>query len=162
MRKWVCEFLKKGFQFNFCFVLISETLFEEIAKLGFGAVLKLHWQVFGFFDHLPSSVDIFYLMNVGKKSTFWTTYPPPLVKLVCERPFAVSSGLFLLCNYFRYTGALFLTFSSSIILLISPFLSILKANTKKRQIDQRTTHKLCVNCVFGVRLRKCIPMHYNV
>ena len=35
-----------------------------------GEVHKLHWQVFDFFDHLPPWVDIFYLINIDKKSTF--------------------------------------------------------------------------------------------
>ena len=37
-----------------------------------------------FFDHLPPSVDIFYLINVDKKSTFLDYLPPPLVNVVCE------------------------------------------------------------------------------
>ena len=39
-----------------------------------------------FFDHLPPSVYIFYGIKVYKKSIFLTTYPPPLVNVVCERP----------------------------------------------------------------------------
>ena len=39
-----------------------------------------------FFDHLPPSVYIFYGMKVYKKSIILTTYPPPLVNVVCERP----------------------------------------------------------------------------
>ena len=40
-----------------------------------------------FFDHLPPSVDIFYLTYmVDKKSKYLTTYPHPLVSVVCERP----------------------------------------------------------------------------
>ena len=39
-----------------------------------------------FFDHLPPFVDIFYLMNVDKKSTFLDHLPPLLVDIVCERP----------------------------------------------------------------------------
>ena len=31
---------------------------------------KLRWQVLSFFDHLPLLVDIFYIIIVGKKSTF--------------------------------------------------------------------------------------------
>ena len=34
------------------------------------AVHKVRWQLIGFFDHLSSYVDIFYLLNVDKKSTF--------------------------------------------------------------------------------------------
>ena len=41
---------------------------------------------FGFFDHLPPSVYIFYGIKVYKKLIFLTTYPPPLVNVVCERP----------------------------------------------------------------------------
>ena len=43
-------------------------------------------KILAFFDHLPPSVDIFYGMNVYKKWTFWTTYLPSLVNVVCERP----------------------------------------------------------------------------
>ena len=41
---------------------------------------------FGFFDHLPPSVYIFCGIKVYKKSIFLTTYPPPFVNVVCERP----------------------------------------------------------------------------
>ena len=36
--------------------------------------------------HLPPSVYIFYGIKVYKKSIFLTTYPLPLVNVVCERP----------------------------------------------------------------------------
>ena len=39
-----------------------------------------------FFDHLSPSVDIFYLIMIDKKPKFLTTYPPPLVNVVCEQP----------------------------------------------------------------------------
>ena len=38
------------------------------------------------FDHLPPSVDIFWLMNVDKNWHFLTTYPPSFVNVVCECP----------------------------------------------------------------------------
>ena len=38
------------------------------------------------FDRLPPSVYIFYGVKVYKKSIFLTTYPPPLLNVVCERP----------------------------------------------------------------------------
>ena len=41
-----------------------------------GYIHKLHWQDLGFFDHLPPSVDIFYLIKVDKKSTFLDYLPP--------------------------------------------------------------------------------------
>ena len=44
---------------------------------------------FGFFDHLPPSVYIFFGIKVYKKSIYLTTYPPPLVNIVCERPLTV-------------------------------------------------------------------------
>ena len=47
-----------------------------------GGVHKLRLQDLAFFDHLPPSVYIFYGMNVYKM----TTYPPPLVNVVCEGP----------------------------------------------------------------------------
>ena len=51
-----------------------------------GGVHKLRLQNLAFFDHLPPSVYIFYGIKVYKKSIFLTTYPPPLVNIVCERP----------------------------------------------------------------------------
>ena len=39
-----------------------------------------------FFDHLPPSVYIFYGIKVYKESIF-DHLPPPLVNVVCERPF---------------------------------------------------------------------------
>ena len=51
-----------------------------------GGVHKLRLQILAFFDHLPPSVYIFYGMEVYKKLIFLTTYPPPLVNIVCERP----------------------------------------------------------------------------
>ena len=51
-----------------------------------GGVHKLRLQNLDFFDHLPPSVYILYGMKVYKKSIFSTTYPPPLVNVVCERP----------------------------------------------------------------------------
>ena len=41
---------------------------------------------FGFFWPPTPCVYIFYGINVYKKSNFLTTYPPPLVNVVCERP----------------------------------------------------------------------------
>ena len=59
---------------------------RDVQIIGLGGVLKLRLQDLAFFDHLPPSVDIFYGINVYKKSIFSTTYPPPLVNVVCERP----------------------------------------------------------------------------
>ena len=47
---------------------------------------KLRLHDLSFSDHLPPSVNIFYGIKVYKKSIFLTTYPPPLVNVVCERP----------------------------------------------------------------------------
>ena len=57
-----------------------------VDKLNLGGVHKLRLQDLAFFDHLPPSVYIFYGIKVYKKSIFLTTYPPPLVNVVCERP----------------------------------------------------------------------------
>merc|ERR1712008_329696 len=54
--------------------------------LTLGGVHKLRLQDLSFFDHLPPSVYIFYGIKVYKKSIFLTTYPPPLINVVCERP----------------------------------------------------------------------------
>ena len=62
-------------------------MFPKIAGSSrLGGVHKLRLQDLAFFDHLPPSVYIFYGIKVYKKSTFLTTYPPPLVNVVCERP----------------------------------------------------------------------------
>ena len=37
-----------------------------------------------FFDHPPTSVDIFYVLNLDKKGNFLTTYPPSVVHVVFE------------------------------------------------------------------------------
>ena len=57
-----------------------------------GGVHKLRLQNLAFFDHIPPSVYIFYDLKVYKKSIFLTTYPPPLVNVVCERPLRVFWG----------------------------------------------------------------------
>ena len=51
-----------------------------------GGVHKQHLQNLSFFDHLPSSVYIFYGIKVYKRLIFLTTFPPSLVNVVCERP----------------------------------------------------------------------------
>ena len=48
------------------------------------------YKIWLFFDHLPPSVYIFYDLKVYKKSIFLTTYPPPQVNIVCERPLRVD------------------------------------------------------------------------
>ena len=55
-------------------------------KTCLGGVHKLRLQDLAFFDHLSPSVYIFYAINVYKKPIFFTTYPPSLVNVVCERP----------------------------------------------------------------------------
>ena len=57
-------------------------------------LISFHWGPFtnyvdkflAFFYHLPPCVDIFYLVNVDQNWYFWTTYPPLLVNVICERP----------------------------------------------------------------------------
>ena len=61
---------------------------------------------FGFFDHLPPSVYIFFGIKVYKKSIFLTTYLPPLVNVVCERP-PTSNRIWMLMV--TETGALFIS-----------------------------------------------------
>ena len=51
-----------------------------------GGVHKLHWQYFGFFDHLSPSLTFSTLWTLTKSRHFWTIYPPPLVNIVCKRP----------------------------------------------------------------------------
>ena len=44
---------------------------------------------FVFFSHIPPSVYNSYDIKVYKKLIFLTTFPPPLVNVVCERPLSV-------------------------------------------------------------------------
>ena len=57
-----------------------------------GAVHKLRLQDLAFFDPLPPSVYIFYGIKVYKKSIFLTTYPPPIVNVVCEWPLCCKNS----------------------------------------------------------------------
>ena len=65
---------------------------DNARHISLGVVHKLRLQDPAFFDHLPSSVYIFYGINVYKKLIFLTTYPPPLVNVVCERPLIPSTN----------------------------------------------------------------------
>ena len=64
-------------------------------------------KILTFFDHLPTFVDIIYGINVDKKQTFWTTYLPCFVNVVCERPLIRNCPSFFylnsinLSNYFH-------------------------------------------------------------
>jgi hypothetical protein len=74
-----------------------------------------------FFDHLPPSVYIFYDIKVYKKSIFLTTYPPPLVNVVCERPLikrlvrTLKSTESLILHYFLSIIVLGMSFSDLLI-----------------------------------------------
>ena len=65
----------------------------DLGQLALGGVHKLCLRNLTFFDHLPPSVYIFYGIKVYKKSIFLTTYPPPLVNVVCERPLTEKSNI---------------------------------------------------------------------
>ena len=53
-------------------------------------------QDLSFFDHPPLSIYISYGIKVYKKFIFLTTYPPPLVNVVCEpAPKMVKTDSFL-------------------------------------------------------------------
>ena len=73
-----------------------------VIQLRLGGVHKLRLQDLAFFDHLPPSVYIFYGIKVYKKSIFLTTYPPPLVNVVCER--SLWDLINLLSQYFHENG----------------------------------------------------------
>ena len=66
--------------------ILIHTYFCDFIFLSFqsfkGVVHKLRWEVFGFFDHLPPFVDMFY-ERWQKVDIFG---PPRLVNVVCERP----------------------------------------------------------------------------
>ena len=75
-------------------------------KLTLGVVHKLRLQDgLAFFDHIPPFVYILYGMKVYKKSIFLTTYPPPLVNVVCER-FLVLISHHKLAFFFFKTSSL--------------------------------------------------------
>ena len=59
---------------------------NNLTNIGRGAFTNYVDKFLDFFDQLPPCVDIFYLISVDKNKHFWTTYPPPLVNIVCERP----------------------------------------------------------------------------
>ena len=70
---------------------------KEIVFAGFfsfllGGVHILRLQDLAF---LTLSVYTFYGIKVYKKSIFFTTYPPPLVNVVCERSPIMSRQIFL-------------------------------------------------------------------
>ena len=78
-----CWVMLKILSLDQIFLIYRHTL--EVSN-GLGGVHKLRLQNLSFFDHLPPSVYIFYGIKVYKKLIFLTTYPPPLVNVVCERP----------------------------------------------------------------------------
>ena len=64
-----------------------------------GAFTNYIDKILAFFDHLPPCVDIFYGMNIDKKWTFWTTYVPRLVNVICEQPLNVKNKFTLAIGY---------------------------------------------------------------
>ena len=71
-------------------LVIFPLKYTSLLIIRLGGVHKLRLQNLAFFDYLPPSVYIFYGIKVYKKSIFLTTYPPPLVNVVCERPQKVA------------------------------------------------------------------------
>ena len=66
------------------FSLSTNKHLQNMISLGKGSFTNYKDKCF--FDHLPLSVDIFYLIKLIKRWHFWTIYPPLLVNVVCERP----------------------------------------------------------------------------
>ena len=62
-------------------------MIASIQVISKGAFTNYVDKILAFFDH--PSIDIFYGINVDKKSIFLTTYPPTLVNVVCECPLFV-------------------------------------------------------------------------
>ena len=75
--RWKCRLQQQAAR---AYDILQSLAYFPAACYTTGAVHKLRRQFFGLFDHLPSCVDIFYLINIDKKFTFWTTYPPQLSK----------------------------------------------------------------------------------
>ena len=67
-------------------------IYSTCSDLSKGAFTNYVYKICPFFDHLPPSVYIFYGIKVYKKLIFLTTYPPPLVNVVCERPLIPSTN----------------------------------------------------------------------
>ena len=82
-------------KFSFLWSCWNRINFLVLTYLSLGGVHKLCLQDLAFLDHLPPSVYIFYGIKVYKKSIFLTTYPPPLVNVVCERPLVVKQISFV-------------------------------------------------------------------
>ena len=67
--------------------LHANVIIDFTSNLFKGAFTNYVDKFLAFFDHLPPYVDIFYPIFLDKKYIhFWTTYPPLLVNVVCERP----------------------------------------------------------------------------
>ena len=71
---------------NLGFVASEDLKRSEIMQKALLCLLGGLHKILAFFDRLPLSVDIFYVMNVDKKWTFLDHLPPPLINVVCERP----------------------------------------------------------------------------
>jgi hypothetical protein len=69
-------------------------------------------KILAFFHHLPPCVDIFYGMNVDKKTNISEppTYLPSLVNVVCERPLS-SQALLGLLGILKRQGKIVMVFT---------------------------------------------------
>ena len=114
-----------------------------------GVVHKLRLQNLAFFDHLPPSVYIFYGMKVYKKSIFLTTYPPPLVNVVWERPL-----MLIIKSYFFVTK-----FDSSCVTI--GITEVFAVHTKIPLSTENLTIMFCLRfvCLFFA-VRTCFPGMY--
>ena len=74
-------------------IVCRDNFITKTKKFQLGGVHKLRLQDLSFFDRLPPSVYIFYSIKVYKKLIFPTTYPPPLVNVVCDQPLTVPAEL---------------------------------------------------------------------
>ena len=84
----VCDFLGHFFHIfegkEICLHFFLYHCSVHTKKLIKGLFTNYVDKILAFFDHLPTSIDIFYLMNVHEKLTFLDYLPPPLVNIVCE------------------------------------------------------------------------------
>ena len=80
--------LKQLLTCGFCIETFSD--YNNFVLIHKGSFTNYVYKILLFFDHLPPSVYIFYDIKVYKKSLFLTTYPPPLVNVVCEWPLSVK------------------------------------------------------------------------
>ena len=92
-----------------------------------------------FFDHPPTSVDIFYVLNVDKNGYFQTTYPPPFVHVVIECPH-IQTKIFSFQKLSKFHPKISSQLYYNLLLRLSNF-----ENGKKVKFKNFVTYEKCTN-----------------